>query len=431
MLIQFNFSNYKSFRDEVSLDLSAAKMTEHNERVVTIGKEKVLRAACIYGANAGGKSCVYEAFDFMTEYVISSLRFYSTGTRSSDEDKNYSMVPVPFLFDRESVNKESSFEVFFAMPGDITGEMYNYGFCVDENGVTEEWLNKKNKTAREYRSVFYREKEQYEFHGFTKLQEKMLRQAISEKVLLVSLGAQLNIEICRKVRDWFYTNECADYADLSSAYNLYRTLPGEFIDDSKVQEDVVRYFSSFDRHIKGFDIKEIPSEEEKDPERKKYFIGTKHKIVGSKEYAMIPLEWESAGTLKMFSLYSRIHSVLEKGGVFFVDELNARLHPLLVRNIILAFLNPSINTKNAQIIFTSHDTWQLSNQFLRRDEIWLVDKNADGVSSLYSLADFETEDGAKIRKDENYEKNYLLGKYGAIPELTNIFWKEEASDGRA
>ena len=91
-----------------------------------------------------------------------------------------------------------------------------------------------------------------------------------------------------------------------------------------------------------------------------------------------------------------------------------------MRNFILIFLNPEVNVNHAQLIFTTHDTWQLSNQLLRRDEIWFTEKDSDGVSTLYSLADFVDEDGSKIRKDESYEKNYLLGKYGAIPTLKTI-----------
>ena len=109
-----------------------------------------------------------------------------------------------------------------------------------------------------------------------------------------------------------------------------------------------------------------------------------------------------------------------------MDELNARLHPLLVRNFIVTFLNPQINKNHAQLIFTTHDTWQLSNQLLRRDEIWFTEKDDLGLSTLYSLADFVDEDGIRIRKDESYEKNYLLGKYGAIPSLKTIdFLKEK------
>ena len=142
-----------------------------------------------------------------------------------------------------------------------------------------------------------------------------------------------------------------------------------------------------------------------------------HKIAGSDKTASIPLEEESDGTLKMFALYPALQDALETGGLLCIDELNARLHPLLVRSFLITFLDPKINKNHAQIVFTTHDTWQLSNNLLRRDEIWFTDKAEDGTTTLYSLADFVDKDGDKIRKDESYEKNYLLGKYKAIPSL--------------
>ena len=149
-------------------------------------------------------------------------------------------------------------------------------------------------------------------------------------------------------------------------------------------------------------------------------------MIDSEKTTSIPLQHESAGTLKMFAMYPMLEDVLSTGGVLFIDELNARLHPLLVRAFIITFLDPDINTKHAQLIFTSHDSWQLNGNILRRDEIWFAEKDLDGVSNLYSLADFVDEDGVKIRKDENYEKNYLLGKYGAIPSLRHFdMFKEE------
>jgi AAA15 family ATPase/GTPase len=166
-------------------------------------------------------------------------------------------------------------------------------------------------------------------------------------------------------------------------------------------------------------VEKVPSDGNEGRENV-YKITALHKKIGSDQFAEIPLEEESAGTLKMFALYPELQDVLQKGGVYFIDELNARLHPLLVRNFILTFLNPEINTQHAQLVFTTHDTWQLSNRLLRRDEIWFTEKDNREVSTLYSLADFVDEDGARIRKDESYEKNYLIGKYGAIPTLKSI-----------
>lgn len=418
MLIQFNFKNFNSFRDEATLDLSAAKMTEFSERVISVGGEKILPVAAVYGANASGKSNVYAAFEYMTDYVVNSFKY-------GDEVKNFDEIrPHPFLFDKESAQADTSFEVYFTVPGDKTEKSYNYGFCVGQKGITEEWLNYKAKTARKYKSIFYRDENTLDLSGIPKASRENISIALEKQVLIVSLGAKLRVTKCKLVRDWFLNNEFADFGNVINNFFMLRVLPEGFVDDEKVQEKVVKFFASFDETIKGFEVTRLPQQ---DDSKDEYFkIDALHKMIGSNELAKIPLQDESAGTLKMFALYPELQEVLNHGGVFFIDELNARLHPLLVRNFILTFLNLENNVNHAQLVFTTHDTWQLSNRLLRRDEIWFTEKNEDGLSTLYSLADFIDEDGSRIRKDESYEKNYLLGKYGAIPSLKTIeFSKEE------
>ena len=418
MIIQFNFKNYKSFRDEATLDLSATKMTEFSERVVSIGGEKILPVAAVYGANASGKSNVYGAFEYMSDYVVNSFKY-------GDEVKNFDEIrPHPFMFDSESENSDTSFEVYFTVPGDKTEKSYNYGFCVGKEGITEEWLNYKAKTARKYKSVFYRDKKNLDLSGIPKASRENISVALEKQVLIVSLGAKLRIARCKLIRDWFLNNEFADFGNVITNFFMSRLLPEGFVDDEKVREKVVKFFASFDETIKGFEVTKLPQQDDSKDEH--FQIDALHKVIGSDELAKIPLQNESAGTLKMFGLYPELQEVLDQGGVFFIDELNARLHPLLVRNFILTFLNAEINVNHAQLVFTTHDTWQLSNQLLRRDEIWFTEKDNDGLSTLYSLADFVDEDGSRIRKDESYEKNYLLGKYGAIPSLKTIeFFKGE------
>ncbi len=414
MLIQFNFKNFKSFRDEATLDLSAAKMTEFSDRVVSEGNDKILPMAAIYGANASGKSNIYNAFGYMADYVIESFKY------GDEEEKFEEYRPTPFLFDSVSNDAESSFEVYFTIPGDKAEKTYNYGFCVDRHGVTEEWLNVKAKTARKYASVFYRstEEDTLDLSGLPKSSRDNIQVALEKQVLIVSLGAKLKVNKCKDIRDWFMANEFADFGDPFTNFFLSRRLPKGFVDDNSAQKKVIEYFASFDEHIKDFEIEKLPNDA--DSKEETYKISSLHKKIDSDTFAAIPLSMESAGTLKMFALYPELQDVLEKGSVFFIDELNARLHPLLVRNFLLTFLNPEINTRHAQLIFTTHDTWQLSNQLLRRDEVWFTEKDEQGISKLYSLADFVDESGAKIRKDESYEKNYLIGKYGAIPTLKSI-----------
>lgn len=402
------------------MDLSAAKMTEFSDRVVSEGNDKILPMAAIYGANASGKSNIYNAFEYMADYVVESFKY------GDEEEKFEEYRPTPFLFDSVSNDAESSFEVYFTIPGDKAEKTYNYGFCVDRHGVTEEWLNSKAKTARKYTSIFYRSTEEntLDLSGLPKSSRDNIQVALEKQVLIVSLGAKLKVTKCKDIRDWFMANEFADFGDPFTNFFLSRRLPKGFVDDASVQKKVIEYFASFDEHIKDFEIEKLPHDA--DSKEETYKISSLHKKIDSDTFAAIPLSMESAGTLKMFALYPELQDVLEKGSVFFIDELNARLHPLLVRNFLLTFLNPEINTKHAQLIFTTHDTWQLSNQLLRRDEVWFTEKDEQGISKLYSLADFVDESGTRIRKDESYEKKYLIGKYGAIPTLKSIdIFKEE------
>ena len=168
MLIQFNFKNFKSFRDEVSLDLSATKITEHESHVVDIANDKLLKVAAIYGANASGKSNVYAAFDYMTYYVAESFNFGGEEDSRRKKENNYMKV-IPFLFDKKSRDEETSFEVFYVDNAENSGKIYQYGFSLKRDEVVEEWLYSKAKTARNnYRTIFYRKKgEELEMNGFS------------------------------------------------------------------------------------------------------------------------------------------------------------------------------------------------------------------------------------------------------------------------
>ena len=412
MLIQFRYKNFKSFRDDTILDFSATKITEHSDRVVQIGNEKILPTAAIFGANASGKSNVIQAFRFMSTYVIDSFAFGGEGDDKKSKTKK--LKQTPFLFDKDSRDAESSFEVYFIYSEEAGCKSYNYGFTLDQSGIVEEWLNAKSKTARSYKPVFYRNKEELDLSGLPTKSQEILRMTLEPETLIVSLGAKLKISKLKCIRDWFYDTNFTNFGNPIENVFLSSLIPDGFADDKDVQKKVVDYFATFDSSIVGFNIEVIKSDDEDSRHIK---IDALHKVIGSDEFASIPLEEESDGTLKMFALYPALQDTLESGGVLFVDELNARLHPLLVRGFLITFLNPETNPNHAQLVFTTHDSWQLSNNLLRRDEIWFTEKEQSGVSTLYSLADFVDEDGSKIRKDESYEKNYLLGKYGAIPTL--------------
>lgn len=420
MLIQFNFKNFKSFKDDTTLDLTATSITEYKNHVITIGNENILPVAAIFGANASGKTNISDAFKYMVEYVVHSLEY---GGESSKKNKSSFVAPTPFLFSTKSRDACSVFEVYFIDEEKNGAKTYNYGFAVDKDGIQEEWLNYKTKSSRsEYKRIFYRNKDNIEFVKKEKV-EKNIKTLLEKETLVVTLGSKLKISICKHVRDWFINNEFADFGRPIEDCVLSSFAPKDLASDNNVRDKVVKYISSFDPSIVAINVEVIKDEKE---DEEKLLIRAVHKMIDSDETTSIPLRNESAGTLKMFALYPLLQNVLENGGVLFVDELNSRLHPLLVRAFVITFLNSEINTNHAQLIFTSHDSWQLKSNLLRRDEIWFTEKDDKGISSLYSLVDFVNEDGTKIRKDENYEKNYLLGKYGAIPTLKNFdMFKDE------
>ena len=416
MLIQFTFKNFKSFKEEVTLDLSATKIKEHEDRVVNLGNEKLLPVAAIFGANASGKSNVQKAFKYMNDYVINS---FSYGGDSSLESQSQFKKPTPFLLDKDSQNEESMFEVFFIENENDRIRTYQYGFCVDKDGISEEWLSSKAKSSKEYKSIFYRNREENELDldGIPKKSRENLITSLEPETLIVSLGAKLKIGILKKIRNWFLNNRIIDFGNPIENLLESTSLPEGFSTNPEVRKDVVNYLATFDESIIDFKVEKVNNNSVN------VFAG--HKVAGTDEIVYLLLQDESAGTQKMFNLYRHLQKILIDGGVIFIDELNSRLHPLLLRNFLLSFLNPKINTNHAQIIFTSHDLWELSNDMLRRDEIWFTEKDSIGNTTLYSLVDFKTSEGNKIRNDENYAKNYLLGKYGAVPHLSQISFVKE------
>lgn len=420
MLIQFSFKNYKSFKDETILDLTATRETELSFHVRQVSGEKVLPVAIIYGANASGKSNLIEALRYMGTVVLDSLNY------GEESKKEKYRRPTPFLFDKRTANEPTSFEIYFTLPND--DRVFNYGFEVDEEGVTEEWFNQKARTARKYKTVFYRNRKEKELNltGIETKHHENLKVALTSKTLLVSLGSKLNVERLKPAYIFFQNLEVANFGDPDENIFLSEMMPEDFSYDSSVRKNVLDFFSSFNDSIVDFKIESI------DDDEKHYRVYTGHRMIGSKDIAYIPLDRESAGTLKMLALYPFLKSTLELGAPLFVDELNARLHPLLLRVLLQMFIDPEINKNNAQIIFTSHDTWQLHNNTFRRDEIWFTDKDDDGVSTTYSLGDFNTEEGESVRWETNFQKNYLLGKYGAIPSVKpfDFLKREGGGDGK-
>lgn len=420
MLLQFYFSNYRSFKGEGILDMRASGSNELSSHVRNNLNERVLPVTAIYGANASGKSSVFEAFQFMALCVLESLSF------SDDDKKNpYKLKVDSFKFSK-SREKPSEFEINYIDKKGKKELYYNYGFKIDNSGILEEYLTSNTKTGvkrnEDYTYIFKREKNQklYLDSSIEKFREN-LEISLKEKTLLVSLGAKLNIDEFIRVRTWFINTEVINFSNSLYGAFLENILPNNIIESEEVRKNLVSFINSFDDSIIDIEVEKISAIDENDKDN--YRVFTIHKSDKGTSTTRISMNEESSGTKKMFSLYQTLLDVLRKGGVFFADELDIKLHPLLMRNILLTFTDKEKNPNNAQLIFTTHNTIYMDMDLLRRDEIWFVEKN-NGVSNLYSLDDITNEKGEKVRKDSNYEKHYLLGNYGAIPNLKSLLGRE-------
>ncbi|PHH98472.1 ATP/GTP-binding protein [Fusobacterium polymorphum] len=420
MLLQFYFSNYRSFEGEGILDMRASGSNELSSHIRNTLNEKVLPVTAIYGANASGKSSVFEAFQFMTWCVLESLSF------SDDNKKNPYKLKVDSFKFSESREKPSEFEINYIDKKGKKELYYNYGFKIDNSGILEEYLASNTKTGvkrnEDYTYIFKRERNQklYLDSSIEKFREN-LEISLKDKTLLVSLGAKLNIDEFIRVRTWFINTEVINFSNSLYGALLENILPNNIIESEEVRKNLVSFINSFDDSIIDIEVEKISAIDENDKDN--YRVFTIHKSDKGTSTARISMNEESSGTKKMFSLYQTLLDVLEKGGVFFADELDIKLHPLLMRNILLTFTDKEKNSNNAQLIFTTHNTIYMDMDLLRRDEIWFVEKD-NGVSKLYSLDDITNEKGEKVRKDSNYEKHYLLGNYGAIPNLKNLLGRK-------
>jgi len=420
MLLQFYFSNYRSFEGEGILDMRASGSNELSSHIRNSLNEKILPVTAIYGANASGKSSVFEAFQFMAFCVLESLSF------SDDNKKNSYKLKVDSFKFSDSRDKPSEFKINYIDKKGKKELYYNYGFKIDNSGILEEYLASNTKTGvkrnEEYTYIFRRERNQklYLDSSIEKFREN-LEISLKDKTLLVSLGAKLNINEFIRVRTWFINAEVINFSNSLYGVFLENTLPNNIIESEEVRKNLVSFINSFDDSIIDIEVEKISAIDESDSDN--YRVFTVHKSDKETSIARISMNEESSGTKKMFSLYQTLLDVLEKGTVLFADELDIKLHPLLLRNILLTFTDKEKNPNNAQLIFTTHNTIYMDMNLLRRDEIWFVEKD-NGVSNLYSLDDITNEKGEKVRKDSNYEKHYLLGNYGAIPNLKSLLGRK-------
>jgi len=421
MLVEFTVANFRSFQDAMTLSMVAANLVAKDKTVDTSNLIKfdseisLLKTAVIYGANASGKSNLLKALLFMKWFMVNS----SKESRSTDK-----IGVEPFKLGLHGETSPSHFELVFIMDG----MRYRYGFEADRNRVSAEWLYYV-PSSRET-PVFNRKDNV--INASKKFDAEGIDKRTRNNALFLSVCAQFNVPLAEKILAWI-SEKLNVLSGLHDQY--YRNYTAGSCDADANRLKISSLIKALDIGISGITVERntlgIDSLPSAMPEELKKLITrgsdsytevsvkTTHKkygkdgsLVGEEEFDMD--QSESDGTQKLFALAGPLLNALNEGEVLFIDELDSRLHPLVTLAIIRLFSTVESNSKNAQLIFVTHDTNLLDKSLFRRDQIWFTEKNRYGATSLYSLAEF------KIRNDASFGSDYIKGKYGAIPFIGNL-----------
>ena len=420
MIIKFSVKNFKTFKEKAELSMVASNYDKYREEDnITHIPEfdlRVLKSAVVYGANASGKSKLMEGFRAMRRLVLTS----------SDAQKGDPIKVEPFRLNTASEIEPSEFEVIFY----YLGQLFRYGFEVDKTKVISEWLYSKPNTKEV--ELFYRDGQDFKIHPRSFSKGKMLvkEDFVKENTLMLSAAAKWNDEKAGNVLEWFKSFGVISglKEDGYAAFTLSQTK------NLLHKQNYLEFLQKADLDIHDFTLEKMDAEklpkglpkevreaiELKLKDEKEELVSdvlTTHRKYDSNKAFVEHVNFslradESSGTRKFFFLSGPILDVLSNGYLLIVDELDSKLHPNLVCKITAIFNSKELNPNNAQLIFNTHDTNLLSSGTFRRDQIWFTEKNRYGEASLFSLGDFKTD---SVRKEDNFEKNYIQGKYGAIP----------------
>lgn len=404
MLLEFKCKNHKSIKNEVTFSLLASKDTFNDEYLYSFNDLKVLKSAVIYGANGSGKSNFIDSLSFMKTLVASSINLQP------------GMGITCFPHKLNGLQSKSSYSIQFVKEG----IRYAYGFSIQQMLIEDEYLYffPKGRQAK----IF--DRQNMEFEEGSKFKGRFIncKEVLKPNRLLLSCAA--NFTNIKEIEDAyrFFTEELVIYSNESQENWMQYSLL-QFNSNPKIKELAL----SFMRKI-GIDIKdiEINIEQSEVPQyaippflsdefKNKLLSKEMQKITATVIYPTFKTDLfseESTGIQKLFAFLCPFLDIILKGKVLICDELETSLHESLVYSLLKTFLSFT-GTKHSQILFTTHDTSLLSLDLFRRDQIWFTELNGEDRSTeLYSLAEIKN-----IRKDENYGKGYISGRYGAIPML--------------
>ncbi|WP_434685836.1 AAA family ATPase [Pseudanabaena minima] len=429
MLIEFNVENYRSFRDEANFSMVAAKIVSKDkkldqENIIQVdSKLSLLKSAVIYGANASGKSNLHAALRFMRWFVLNS----------SKESQEGELIAIePFRLSTETEQQSSVFEIIFI----LNKRKYRYGFEVTTQEVISEWLFDVPSTRE--RKLFIRENNQIDV-------KKSFSEGIGLEIrtranaLFLSVVSQWNGKTAKEILHWFNTLSIAE-PNANDGRNRRYTI--KCFEDGLYKPEIIEFIKKLDLGISGIEIEpdfsmvpqvlqdRLTEESLKVLGRKSVkTLHWKYSQDGGKSPVFFDLDAnESEGTRRLFALAGLLIDTLKQGKILFIDEFDSSIHPLITCAVINLFNSKDTNPKNAQIIFITHDTNLLSHKIFRRDQVWFAEKDEQGSTHLYSLAEYKipTEEDSKedtfkkVRNDASFEDNYIHGKYGAIPFIGNL-----------
>ena len=420
MLIEFSVGNYRSFKEKVTFSMVATTLSAKDKKLdrtnlFPVDEDlKLLKSAAIYGANASGKSNLAQALGFMKWFAINS----------SKETQSTEKINVEhFRLSTETESEPSFFEIVFV----LDGQQYRYGFEADRDRVVSEWLFYVPK-VRETK-LFERENNRFSVSKTYKADG--IKERTRDNALFLSVSAQFNVKLAEKILEWL-TSKLQIISGLNDEVHFEYTV--NCLMENQNKHEIIELIRKLDLGIGEIEVGQteitvdsfpmgFPDELKKlllkSGKGKEISVNTIHKKFDSEDnYISTELfnlnQEESKGTQKVFALAGPLVDVLKNGKVLIVDELDARLHPLISLAIIQLFNSNESNPNQAQLIFMTHDTNLLSNKIFRRDQIWFTEKNRYGATDLYSLAEY------KVRNDASFESDYIKGKYGAVPYVGNL-----------
>ena len=395
MLCQFSFQNFKSYRGEITFDMQASSISEFADSLLK--KEKcssLLPVSAVYGPNGGGKSNLLQALACLISIVVKPV--YDLEKNRISQIMQQSVKAEPFLFDGRSEKEPSEFRIFFR-----TGEYeYCYYLAVLKDEIFAETLDRKKIGGKKPARIFYREGGEITLGPI--LKKENVNTNINGKMPFLSfLSINYNVPVISAAQEWFESCVIRSYANPAAERQIMIT------NDAELKQQILLLLNDMGIDIDGYRF------DEKD---KQLYL---RRSIGNAEYEL-PFDHESDGTKKLIAALPVLLVALQEGRLVIIDELDAKLHPKLLRYVISMFKNQKINQHGAQLLFTSHDMATMKNTVFRRDEIWFAALNENHSSELYSLYEIRREDNERVNSTAAFDKQYLEGRYGADPYLRNM-----------